>query len=90
MHHYFGIALLGVVKPRRLYAITRIANKKEGSFKQFFHKETSRQIKEIEWVTGKNFEKELLTQEIMIPEIPYDFIVEELNHVKDAYDAIDR
>ncbi len=47
------------------------------------------EFKEFEWVTGKDFEKELLTQDIMIPGIPYDFIVEELNHMKNAYDAID-
>ncbi len=48
------------------------------------------EFKEFEWITGKDFEKELLTLDIMTPGIPYDFIVEELNHMKRAYDAIEK
>ncbi|MCP5007751.1 MAG: cyclic nucleotide-binding domain-containing protein [Planctomycetes bacterium] len=47
------------------------------------------EFKEFEWITGKDFEKELLTHGIMIPGIPYDFLVEELNHMKNAYDEIE-
>jgi len=32
----------------------------------------------------------LSTNEIMLSGIPYDFIVEELNHMKKAYDPIER
>ncbi len=47
------------------------------------------EFKKFEWATGKDFEKELLTDEIMLPHITYDFIVEELNNMKKAYDTIE-
>ena len=48
------------------------------------------EFKRFEWITGKDYEKELSTNEIMLSGIPYDFIVEELNHMKKAYDTIER
>ncbi len=47
------------------------------------------EFKRFEWITGKDFGKELLTDEIMLPGIPYDFIVEELNNMKKTYDTIE-
>jgi GH15 family glucan-1,4-alpha-glucosidase len=47
------------------------------------------EFKRFEWITGKDFDKELLTHEIMLPGVPYDFIIEELNNMKKAYDTIE-
>ncbi len=44
----------------------------------------------IEWTTGRDFQKELLENDILVPGIPCDFIVEELNHMKKAYDTIEK
>jgi CRP-like cAMP-binding protein/GH15 family glucan-1,4-alpha-glucosidase len=52
--------------------------------------ERFREFRRFEWITGKDYEKELSTNEIMLSGIPYDFIVEELNHMKKAYDTIER
>ena len=48
------------------------------------------EFRNLEWITGKDFEKELLVQEIMLPHITYDFVVEELNHMKKEYDTIEK
>jgi CRP-like cAMP-binding protein len=44
----------------------------------------------LEWTTCRDFQKELLDNDILIPGIPCDFIVEELNHMKKAYDTIEK
>lgn len=51
--------------------------------------ERFREFRRFEWITGKDFGKELLTHEIMLPHITYDSIVEELNNMKKAYDTIE-
>ncbi len=47
------------------------------------------EFQQLEWINGKDIEKELLVKEILIPGIPYDIIVEELNHMKKAYDRVE-
>jgi CRP-like cAMP-binding protein len=47
------------------------------------------EFKRLEWLSGQDFSKEF-APEIMIPGITYDLIVEELNHMKNAYDQIER
>ena len=42
-----------------------------------------------EWQTGVDFEKEF-DEEILIPGTPFDLILEEAGHMRDAYHAIDR
>jgi len=47
------------------------------------------EFKRLEWLPGNDFDKEFAL-DIMVPGITYDLIVEELNHMKNAYDEIDR
>ncbi len=47
------------------------------------------EFKRLEWVSGKDFEKEF-APDILVDGISYDLIVEELNHMKNSYDAIER
>ncbi len=42
----------------------------------------------LEWRTGLDFQKEFY-REIMIPKIPFDYILEELNNMKRSYDEIE-
>jgi hypothetical protein len=47
------------------------------------------EFKRLEWLSGDDFGKEF-APEILIPGITYDLIVEELNHMKNSYDEIER
>lgn len=47
------------------------------------------EFKRLEWLPGNDFDKEFAL-DILVPGITYDLIVEELNHMKNAYDEIDR
>ncbi len=47
------------------------------------------EFKRLEWLSGDDFGKEF-APEILIQGITYDLIVEELNHMKNAYDEIER
>lgn len=47
------------------------------------------EFKKLEWLPGQDFEKEF-SNDIMVPDITYDLIVEELNHMKNSYDEIER
>lgn len=47
------------------------------------------EFRRLEWVSGKDFEKEF-APDILVDGISYDLIVEELNHMKNSYDAIER
>lgn len=44
----------------------------------------------MEWKNGKDIDKELFTHKIMIPGLSCDFIVEEINHMKKAYEKIEQ
>ncbi|MDY6969624.1 MAG: hypothetical protein SVR08_13345, partial [Spirochaetota bacterium] len=46
-----------------------------------------KEFQKLEWETGKDFEKEF-SPDILTEGLPYDRIVEELNHMKNAYDLI--
>jgi CRP-like cAMP-binding protein len=48
------------------------------------------EFKQLQWINGKDSNKELFTYKILLPEIPYDFIVEELNNMKRAYNTIEK
>jgi GH15 family glucan-1,4-alpha-glucosidase len=48
------------------------------------------EFRKLEWETGNDPDKELFTQKILTPGIPYDFIVEELNNMKKSYDEIEK
>ena len=41
----------------------------------------------LEWETGLDFDKEFY-REIMVPNVPFDYILEELNNMKGSYDRI--
>lgn len=41
----------------------------------------------LEWSTGLDYRKEFY-KDIMVPRIPFDFVLEELNNMKRSYDAI--
>ena len=43
--------------------------------------ERFQEFKKLEWLTGSDFDKEFEAK-ILIPDLPYDYIVEELNHMK--------
>ena len=45
------------------------------------------EFNQLEWSSGRDFEKEF-EPKILIPEISYDKIVEELNHMKNSYEDI--
>ncbi len=47
------------------------------------------EFKRLEWLSGNDFGKEFAPG-ILIPGITYDLIVEELNHMKNSYDEIER
>ncbi len=47
------------------------------------------EFKRLEWVSGHDFEKEF-APDILVDGVSYDLIVEELSHMKDSYDAIER
>ena len=47
-------------------------------FKHFF---------ETQWNTGMDFQKEF-DKECLLPHVPFDLIVEELNHMRDAYERV--
>jgi CRP-like cAMP-binding protein len=47
------------------------------------------EFKRLEWLSGMDFEKEF-AQDILVPGITYDLIVEELNHMKNSYDDVER
>ncbi len=47
------------------------------------------EFKRLEWLPGADFEKEF-APDIMVPGITYDLIIEELNHMKNSYDEIER
>jgi len=51
--------------------------------------ERFREFKRFEWVPGRDYEKEF-DPGILIPDMPYDNIVEELNHMKNSYDEVER
>ncbi len=46
------------------------------------------EFKNLEWEPGHDYEKEF-EPKILVPDITYDHIVEELNHMKKAYDNIE-
>ena len=43
----------------------------------------------LEWETGLDFEKEFY-KDIMVPGLPFDYVLEELNNMKRSYDAINK
>lgn len=47
------------------------------------------EFKRLEWLSGMDFEKEF-APDILVPGITYDLIVEELNHMKNSYDDVER
>lgn len=47
------------------------------------------EFKKLEWLSGDDFEKEF-AKEILVQGVTYDLIVEELNHMKNAYDDVER
>ena len=47
------------------------------------------EFKRLEWVSGHDYEKEFYPR-ILIEGTPYDNIVEELNHMKKAYENVER
>ena len=47
------------------------------------------EFKRLEWLSGSDFDKEF-SPGILVPGVTYDLIVEELNHMKNAYDEIER
>lgn len=46
------------------------------------------EFKRLEWIPGHDYEKEF-EDKILVPGLPYDHIVEELNHMKNAYAHIE-
>jgi GH15 family glucan-1,4-alpha-glucosidase len=46
------------------------------------------EFKRLEWLPGQDFDKEF-SQDILVEDITYDLIVEELNHMKHSYDEIE-
>lgn len=46
------------------------------------------EFKKLEWLTGRDFDKEF-EPHILVDDIPYDNIVEELNHMRNAYGLIE-
>lgn len=50
--------------------------------------ERFQEFKDLEWKPGHDYEKEF-EPKILIPDLPYDHIVEELNHMKKAYENIE-
>ncbi len=46
------------------------------------------EFKKLEWLTGRDFDKEF-EPHILVDDIPYDNIVEELNHMRNAYGRIE-
>ncbi len=47
------------------------------------------EFKRLEWLSGMDFEKEF-APDILVPGITYDLIVEELNHMKNSYDDVEK
>lgn len=47
------------------------------------------EFKHLEWTTGRDVDKEF-DPHILLPGIPYDHIVEELNHMRDSYARVER
>ncbi|MCP4133619.1 MAG: glucoamylase, partial [bacterium] len=46
------------------------------------------EFKRLEWIPGRDYEKEF-DPAILVPHTPYDNIVEELNHMKNAYENVE-
>ena len=56
------------------------------------HLTTNLRFKEFmrnEWETGRDFEKEF-DREILLPDVKFNFVVDELNHMRDSYLDIER
>jgi len=47
------------------------------------------EFKRLEWLSGMDFEKEF-SPHILVSGITYDLIVEELNHMKNSYDDVEK
>ncbi len=47
------------------------------------------EFKRLEWISGKDFDKEF-APDILVPGLSYDLVVEELTHMKNSYEAIER
>jgi CRP-like cAMP-binding protein len=48
------------------------------------------EFNKLEWINGIDTKKELFTKEILLPDIPHDFLVEELIHMQKAYYEINK
>lgn len=79
-----------IEKGNKILAIIDTYRSKEGYLcEHLTTPERFYEFKRLEWLSGKDFEKEF-SPEILVAGITYDLIVEELNHMKKSYDEIER